>query len=92
MGGNMKVLVLGAGNVGKAIACDLSQEFEVWVGDKSKEKLEAIKDFANPIKADASDFNDLVDTMRQFELIVGALPGKFGFANRCRKSPGDDNS
>ncbi|AHF79544.1 saccharopine dehydrogenase family protein [Thermococcus paralvinellae] len=75
----MKVLVLGSGNVGKAIAYDLSQEFEVWVGDKSKERLNAIKDFANPIKVDASNFNELVDTMRKFELIVGALPGKFGF-------------
>ena len=76
----MKVLVLGAGNVGKAIAYDLSQEFEVWVGDKSKEKLEAIEDFANPIKVGASDFSELLDTMRKFELIFGALPGKFGFA------------
>ncbi|NJE07146.1 saccharopine dehydrogenase family protein [Thermococcus sp. M39] len=76
----MEVLVLGAGNVGRAIAYDLSKDFEVWVGDKSRERLNAVEDFANTIKVDASDFNKLVDTMRKFDLIVGALPGKFGFA------------
>lgn len=76
----MRVLVLGAGNVGKAIAYDLSQDFEVWVGDKNIEHLNKVRDFANPIKVDASNFNELVDIVKKFEIIVGALPGKFGFA------------
>ena len=75
----MKVLVLGAGNVGKAIAYDLSGDFEVWVGDKSKERLENIKEFASPIEVDASNMGELVEVMGKFDLIIGALPGRFGF-------------
>ena len=56
-GEKMEVLVLGAGNVGKAIAYDLSKDFEVWVGDISKERLEAVKEFANPIKVNAGKFD-----------------------------------
>ena len=75
----MKVLVLGAGNVGKAIAWDLKDEFEVYVGDISEERLKAVSQFATPIRVDASSFDELVETMRDFELVVGALPGRFGY-------------
>ncbi|NJE06461.1 saccharopine dehydrogenase family protein [Thermococcus sp. M36] len=75
----MKVLVLGAGNVGRAVAWDLRDEFDVHVGDVSDERLKAVSGFATPIKVDASDFDELVDTMRGFELVVGALPGRFGY-------------
>ena len=75
----MKVLVLGAGNVGRAIAWDLRDEFEVYVGDLSEERLKAVSEFATPLRVDASDFNALVETMRGFELVVGALPGRFGY-------------
>lgn len=78
-GEKMEVLVLGAGNVGKAIAYDLSKDFEVWVGDISKERLEAVKGFANPIKVNAGKFDELVNLMKKFDLIIGALPGRFGF-------------
>jgi len=75
----MKVLVLGAGNVGRAIAWDLRDEFDVYVGDLSEERLKAVSEFATPLRVDASDFNALVETMRGFELVVGALPGRFGY-------------
>lgn len=75
----MRVLVLGAGNVGRAIAYDLTSNFEVWVGDKSEERLENIKEFATPLKVDASDFDELLGVMEKFDLIVDALPGRLGF-------------
>jgi len=75
----MKVLVLGAGNVGRAIAYDLSKDFEVWAGDVDQNRLEEIKAYAYPIKVDASDFGSLVETIKGFDLVVGALPGRFGF-------------
>ena len=75
----MKVLVLGAGNVGRAIAWDLREEFDVYVGDLSEERLKAVSEFATPLKVDASNFDELVETMKDFELVVGALPGRFGY-------------
>ena len=75
----MKVLVLGAGNVGKAIAWDLRDEFEVHVGDISEERLREVSEFAVPVRVNAANFDELVETMRGFELVVGALPGRFGY-------------
>jgi len=75
----MKVLVLGAGNVGRAVAWDLKDEFDVYVGDLSDERLKAVSEFATPMKVDASSFDSLVEAMNGFELVVGALPGRFGY-------------
>ncbi|HDZ36469.1 MAG TPA: saccharopine dehydrogenase family protein [Thermococcus sp.] len=75
----MKVLVLGAGNVGRAIAWDLRDEFDVYVGDVSDERLKAVSEFATPLKVDASSFDSLVEAMEGFDLVVGALPGRFGY-------------
>lgn len=77
----MKVLVLGAGNVGKAIAWDLKDEFDVYVADLSEERLKAVSGFATPVKLDASRFDKLVEAMKGFELVVGALPGRFGYSS-----------
>ncbi|ASJ12180.1 saccharopine dehydrogenase family protein [Thermococcus thioreducens] len=75
----MKVLVLGAGNVGRAVAWDLRDEFDVHVGDVSEERLKAVSEFATPSKVDAANFDELVEVMRGFELVIGALPGRFGY-------------
>lgn len=75
----MKILVLGSGNVGRAIAWDLKDEFDVYVGDISKEKLKALSGFATPIRVDATDTDELVEVMNGFELVVGALPGSLGY-------------
>lgn len=75
----MKVLVLGAGNIGKAVAWDLRDEFDVYVGDFSEERLMAVSGFAGTIKVNASNFEELVRTIKDFELIVGALPGRLGY-------------
>ncbi|WP_456421411.1 saccharopine dehydrogenase C-terminal domain-containing protein [Thermococcus sp.] len=76
----MKVLILGAGNVGKAIAWDLRDEFNVHVADLSGDRLRAVSEFATPIKLDASRFDKLVEVIRGFELVIGALPGRFGYS------------
>lgn len=77
----MKILVLGAGNVGRAAAWDLAKDFEVYVGDVDTKKLEALREFATPLKVNAQDFGALVETMKGFELVVGALPGRFGYTS-----------
>jgi lysine 6-dehydrogenase len=75
----MKILVLGAGNVGRAVAWDLKEEFDVYVGDVDETKLETVRGFATPIKVNAADFDELIEAMRGFDLVVGALPGRFGY-------------
>ncbi|NJE55138.1 saccharopine dehydrogenase family protein [Thermococcus sp. 21S9] len=77
----MKVLVLGAGNVGRAIAWDLRDEFEVHVADLSDDRLRAVSGFATPLKLDASRFDMLVEAMKGFELVIDALPGRFGYSS-----------
>ena len=75
----MKVLVLGAGNIGKAVAWDLKDDFEVHVADINQEKLSEVSEFAVPLELDASNFRELVNAMRSFDLVVGALPGSMGY-------------
>ncbi len=71
----MGILVLGAGNVGRAIALDLSEDFDVTVAD-----LKA-PDLSLPfISLDATRFNELVKTIGRFDLVIDALPGRLGYA------------
>jgi saccharopine dehydrogenase-like NADP-dependent oxidoreductase len=76
----MKILILGAGNVGRAIAYDLSKEFKVFAGDKSEEQLKKVKIFAEPIKIDVTNFVNLVTLMKKFDLTIGALPTDLTFS------------
>ena len=76
----MKICVLGAGDVGRLIAYDLSKDYEVSIADKSKDRLKLAENFAATFDLDASRFEDLVEFMKKFDLIVGALPGRFGFS------------
>jgi len=75
-----KVVVLGAGLVGKTIAIDLSRKFDVTSIDKN---VEALKDLErHPIKLlniDISDTLALSSVLAPFDLVVGAVPGFLGF-------------
>ncbi|HNF81884.1 MAG TPA: saccharopine dehydrogenase NADP-binding domain-containing protein, partial [Cyclobacteriaceae bacterium] len=75
-----KVLVLGAGLVGKAMAIDLSKKFDVTSADFSEEALGVLKQ--HNIKTQRLDFSDiraLAQTVQQFDLVIGAVPGFMGF-------------
>ena len=76
----MRILVLGAGNVGTLIAYDLSEDYEIWVGDVNGEKLKRMSDFAKTLKINASNFEKLREVIKNFDFIVDALPGKFGYS------------
>ncbi len=60
----MRILVLGAGNVGTLIARDLANEHEVWVGNSDEKKLKALSEL-NTIKLDAS--RNLEDMMKKIQ-------------------------
>jgi lysine 6-dehydrogenase len=75
-----KILVLGAGLVGKAIAIDLAKSFEVTSADTNDEALKNLE--AHGIKTQKSDLSDLkalATLVQAFDLVVGALPGFMGF-------------
>jgi lysine 6-dehydrogenase len=75
-----KIVVLGAGLVGKAIAIDLSKDFDVTSVDINEEALGALS--ASGIRTsrlDASDQNALRSFISPFDLVVGAVPGFMGF-------------
>ena len=75
-----KILVAGAGLVGKAIAIDLARKFNVSVVDRSVENLMKLpKDDISVVTADFSSKKDFERVMSEFDLIIGALPGNFGF-------------
>ncbi len=75
-----KIIVLGAGMVGRAMALDLAKKHEVASADKSKE---ALSNLGNPkiktIEADLSDTNNLTGIIKDFDLVVSAVPGFLGF-------------
>lgn len=75
-----KIIVLGAGLVGKAMAIDLAAKFDVTSADINAAALEVVK--KHGIKTQCVDFNDLnelASVVRSFDLVVGAVPGFLGF-------------
>ncbi len=76
-----RVLVLGAGLVGSAIALDLRNAFEVTSADINVNALDALKkQGVRTIKTDLSDTENLKQLVSGFDLIVGAVPGFMGYA------------
>lgn len=75
-----KIIVLGAGLVGKAMAIDLAKDYEVTSADQNDEALAAVKgQGVNTIKTNLADPDLLKRTIAPFDLVVGAVPGFMGF-------------
>lgn len=78
----MKIIVLGAGLVGRAMALDLASEkgFEVAAADRDEARL---KDLAErglkTVPADLSRAQDLKEIISAQDLVLNALPGWLGF-------------
>ncbi len=79
-----RVAVLGCGLVGAAIARDLSREedFEVTVADASEQALARLGKQASvrTRTADLSRPAEITNVVREADAVVGALPGRLGFA------------
>lgn len=78
----MKIAVLGAGMVGRAIALDLAKEYDVTSFDLSKENLNELQKRSATIKtvsADLADYKNYIDLLRSFDLVVTAVPGFMGY-------------
>jgi len=82
----MRALVIGCGRMGSAAAEDLAKgDIEVCVADKdatkAKETAEKIgKGNVKWFQFDASNKNELIKALKDFDLALGFLPPKFGFS------------
>lgn len=73
------ITILGAGLVGKAIAEDLNQDYQIIVCDKDSGRLTSLKDQGiRTCQTDLSDYSSLIQSMKGADLVVGALPGFMG--------------
>lgn len=84
----MKVIVLGCGLVGHAIAKKLAGEesFQVTAADIDPEALNKLKDEARigAIRADLREPQLVADLIADCELVVSAVPGFMGFETLAR--------
>ena len=76
-----KIIVLGAGMVGRAIALDLSKDFEVSSVDLDINNLNELNanNKINTIQADVTDKKKLQRIICDFDFVIGAVPGNLGF-------------
>jgi lysine 6-dehydrogenase len=74
-----KIIVLGAGLVGKAIALDLAKTFDVTSVDINTEALDHLqRSGVKTQKLDITDLDLLKRAIESFDLVVGAVPGFLG--------------
>ncbi len=78
----MKIIVLGAGLVGRAMALDLAPEkdFAVSAADRDENRLNdlAVRGLKT-VQSDLSRAQDLKNIIREQDLVLNALPGWLGF-------------
>ena len=77
----MKVVVLGAGMVGSAMAIDIKDQYDVVVADISEEALNILKNEygMKTIKADLRDKQTVSEIISDADLVVDAVPGFMGY-------------
>jgi saccharopine dehydrogenase-like NADP-dependent oxidoreductase len=76
-----KILVLGGGMVGSAIAADLCNEFDVTIADINAKGLKHLKSLypLNTVVSDVSEQGNISELVKGFRLVISAVPGKIGF-------------
>jgi saccharopine dehydrogenase-like NADP-dependent oxidoreductase len=77
-----KIIVLGAGMVGSAMAIDLAKKHEVTVTDLSQNVLEKVKTKCSDLttlQLDATNKAELQSSIIQYDLVINAVPGFLGF-------------
>jgi saccharopine dehydrogenase-like NADP-dependent oxidoreductase len=78
----MKIAVLGAGMVGRAMAIDLSKKFEVSSFDLSEKSLEILNKKCKEVKtvqSDLSDYKNYSQLLTPFDYVITAVPGFMGY-------------
>src|SRR5687768_3252400 len=78
----MKIAVLGAGMIGRAIAMDLSSQHAVTTFDINETNLALLKERDSNIQtkqADLGKYASYPDLLQPFDIIVTAVPGLMGY-------------
>ncbi len=76
-----KIIVLGAGLVGKAIARDLAMDHAVTSVDHHQESLHELGKAGIQTRCfDLADSHRLKEELQPFDLVIGAVPGFMGYA------------
>ena len=81
----MRIIVLGCGNIGSMIARDLAEsltDVEIVVSDRDVERARATASRirgADWVHLDVVNSGSMSEKMKGFDLVVGALPGDFGY-------------
>jgi saccharopine dehydrogenase-like NADP-dependent oxidoreductase len=78
----MKIAVLGAGMVGRAIALDLASSFDVTSFDVSSDNLQLLQQRNSSVniqQADLKQYNQYEHWFSCFDMVVTAVPGFMGF-------------
>ena len=76
-----KIVVLGAGMVGRAIAIDLAKKHNIVSADICDESLKKLASIDNieTIKSDLSNKENVKNLIKDSDLVVSAVPGFMGF-------------
>lgn len=76
-----KIIILGAGMVGRAMAVDLCKKHNVTSVDVSREALNNLSSYKNikTICQNLSDKNALALLVKDYDLVISAVPGFLGF-------------
>ncbi len=78
----MKIGILGAGMVGRAIAIDLAKSYQVTSFDISSDSLNLLQGKSGNItgvQADLRDYSSYPALLFNFDLIISAVPGFMGY-------------
>ena len=77
-----KIIVLGAGMVGSAMAIDLTQKHDVTISDIDNQVLKKVGnkcDLLKTLNLNVSNKSDLIKALKPFDLVICAVPGFLGF-------------
>jgi len=76
-----RVVVLGAGMVGSVIAIDLSSSYKVTAVDLDSRRLNKLTPYSSIRKliTDITDKRKLAEIIKDYDLVIGAVPGFMGF-------------
>lgn len=77
----MKIIVLGGGMVGRVMAHDLSADFNITCADFSTEVLKQLNSRygLKTLACDFSKADEIRKAVKDFDLVIGAVPGRLGF-------------
>ncbi len=77
-----KVIVLGAGMVGSAMAIDMAKQHQVTLTDLSESTLKKVKQKCSDLttqQLDVTDVKALHSIIKRHDLVINAVPGFLGF-------------